>query len=88
MAKRGEIADLSAMASPGTEIATRVTPRASRSAVHADASGIRVLVTAVPEDGAANDAVRRLLADALGIAPSRLTLVRGAASRNKVFRVA
>lgn len=79
--------DLSHLAQPGTEIAVRVTPRASRNAVLADGDAIRVTVTTVPEDGKANAAVVKLLAKALGVAKSRLVLVRGATSRDKVFRV-
>jgi uncharacterized protein YggU (UPF0235/DUF167 family) len=44
-------------------------------------------VTCVPEDGKANKAVTKLLARALGVAPSRLILIRGTAGRDKVFRV-
>ena len=79
--------DLSHLAQSGTEIAVRVTPRASRNAVLVDGDAIRVSVTTVPEDGKANAAVVKLLAKALGIAKSRLVLVRGATSRDKVFRV-
>jgi uncharacterized protein YggU (UPF0235/DUF167 family) len=46
-----------------------------------------VKVRAKPQDGAANAAVAALLANALGIAPSRLDLVRGATAREKVFRI-
>jgi hypothetical protein len=49
---------------------------------------LRVRVMAAPVDGAANRAVIGLLAETLRIAPSRIELVRGATSRNKVFRVA
>jgi len=79
--------DLQHLAIPGTEIAVRVTPGAARNAVLADERGIRVSVTAVPEDGKATAAAIRLLAGTLGIAKSRIVLVRGATSRDKVFRV-
>lgn len=46
-----------------------------------------IAVTQPPEKGKANDAVRRALAGHLGIAPSRLSLVMGHASRTKVFEV-
>ena len=46
-----------------------------------------IAVTARPEHGKANDAVRRALADALGVAPSRCSLVMGTASRTKKFEV-
>ncbi len=79
--------DLSHLAQPGTEIAVRVTPRAARNAVTLDGETIRVTVTVVPEDGKANAAVIKLLAKALGVAKSRLVLVRGASSRDKLFRI-
>ena len=80
--------DLSHLFQPGARIAVRVTPRGGRDALVLDeASSIHVRVTAPPEDGRANAAVRKLLARALGIAPSRLTLVGGATSRDKLFRI-
>lgn len=79
--------DLRHLARPGAEIAVRVTPRASRNAVVLDGETIRVLVTVVPEDGKANAAVVKLLAKALGVAKTRLALLRGATSRDKVFRL-
>ncbi len=78
---------LSALATPATELAVRVTPRASRNDVKFEHGVLRVYVTVVPEDGKANREVTKLLARALGIAKSRLTLVRGHTSRDKVFRV-
>lgn len=79
--------DLSHLSAPGTEIAVRVTPKASRNAIVAEDGAIRVYVTCVPEDGKANAEVQKLLAKALGVARSRLVLVRGATARDKVFRV-
>ncbi len=79
--------DLSHLAQPGTEIAVRVTPRAAREAIEVRDGTIHVRVTVVPEDGKANEAVRGVLSRALGIAKSRLTLVRGQTARNKLYRV-
>lgn len=79
--------DLSHLSAPGTEIAVRVTPKASRNTIVAEDGAIRVYVTCVPEDGKANAEVQKLLAKALGVAKSRLVLVRGATARDKVFRV-
>ncbi|WP_375692091.1 DUF167 domain-containing protein [Pseudooceanicola sp. LIPI14-2-Ac024] len=81
------IPDLSALAREGAEIAVRVTPKASRNDIRCAEGAIHVRVTAVPEDGKANAAVQRLLAKALGVAKSRLTLVRGQTARDKVFRL-
>ncbi|WCR11718.1 DUF167 domain-containing protein [Paracoccus stylophorae] len=80
--------DLTHLARGGARIALRVTPRARRNAIQLDADGtIRVHVTAPPEDGKANAAVAALLAKAMGVARTRLVLVRGATSRDKVFRL-
>jgi uncharacterized protein len=46
-----------------------------------------VRVTAPPVDGRANDALRRLIARRAGVAPSRVTLVRGEKSRDKTLSV-
>jgi uncharacterized protein YggU (UPF0235/DUF167 family) len=48
---------------------------------------VRVWTTAAPTDGQANEAVRRLLAKRLGLAPSCLSLVRGATARDKTFEI-
>ncbi len=82
--KKGDLAHL---AVPGTLLRLRVTPKASANRIVESEEGLRVHVTAVPADGAANAAVQKLLSKALGIAPTRLTLVQGAASRDKVFRI-
>lgn len=80
--------DLSGLAVPGTSFAVRVTPRARRNEITRDAADmLRIAVTAPPVDGAATDAARRLLAEALGVAPSRLTLTQGATARDKRFRL-
>ena len=79
--------DLSSLAQPGAMLAVRVTPRASRDRVVLEEGQIRIHVTCVPEDGKANKAVTALLAKALGVAKSRLTLLRGATSRDKLFRL-
>ncbi|HEY0274807.1 MAG TPA: DUF167 domain-containing protein [Paenirhodobacter sp.] len=79
--------DLKHLAVAGTEIALRVTPKASRNAIVAADDGLRAYVTVIPEDGKANAEVIRLLAKALGVAKSRLVLVRGQTARDKVFRL-
>lgn len=75
------------MAVTGAEFALRVTPRARREEITRVAGVLRAAVFAPPEDGKANAAVQALLAHALGVARSRLVLVRGASARDKVFRL-
>lgn len=82
--KRGSLAQL---ATPGAEFAVRVTPNASRSTLTIDDGALRAAVTVPPEDGLANAAVQVLLAQALGVAKTRLKLIRGAKSRDKVFQL-
>jgi uncharacterized protein YggU (UPF0235/DUF167 family) len=78
----------------GLEVRVRVKPRGGRDAlggVEALSDGRKVLkvrVRAAPEDGAANDAVRRTLARALGLPPSTVHLASGATARVKIFRIA
>lgn len=79
--------DLAHLADPGTEISVRVTPKASRNRVVVEEGQVRVYVTTVPEGGKANAAVVKLLAKAVGVPKSRLELIRGQTSRDKVFRV-
>ncbi len=81
------MSELSHLATPGTEIAVRVTPKASRNAITREEGEIRVYVTTVPEGGKANAAVVKLLAKAVGVPKSRLELVRGQSGRDKLFRV-
>ena len=80
--------DLTKLVKPGAEIAVRVTPKASRNRILEEAGVIRIYVTVVPEGGKANAAVAKLLAKALGVAKSRLHLIRGQSARDKLFRIA
>jgi uncharacterized protein (TIGR00251 family) len=69
-------------------IAVRVQPRARRDELAGERAGtLLVRVTAPPVEGRANDAVRKLLAKQLGIAAGRVSVVRGASSRDKMVEV-
>lgn len=68
-------------------IAVRVTPGARAESLTIEDGKLLAKVRAKPKDGEANEAVRRLLASALGTATSRLHLLRGATSREKLWRV-
>jgi len=66
----------------------RLTPRGGKDATEGwQGDVLKVRVSAAPVDGKANDAVLRLLAKALGMPPSRLTIVAGASGRTKVIEV-
>jgi uncharacterized protein len=69
-------------------IKVRVQPKASRNQIlgYQD-DRLRMRVTAPPEGGRANEAVITLLAEALSIAKSRVKIVRGHTSREKLVVV-
>jgi uncharacterized protein (TIGR00251 family) len=74
---------------PAALLTVEVRPRAGRDEVAAASDGtLRVRVAAPPAEGAANEAVRAVLAGALGCPRSAVTIVRGARGRTKVVRVA
>lgn len=66
----------------------RVTPGASRDEVKIDDGTVPLRVSAPPADGAANEAVLRLLAAALDRPRRDLTLLRGATARIKLVGIA
>jgi uncharacterized protein len=69
-------------------VRVRLQPRASRDEIAGAREGaLLVRLTAPPVEGRANQALCRLLARRLRVAPSRVAVVRGAKSRDKVVRV-
>jgi uncharacterized protein len=72
----------------GVQLAVRVMPRAPQNAIDGVRNGRLVLrVTAAPVDGAANEGVCRLLADALSVPRRDVTVLAGQTSRNKTVRI-
>jgi uncharacterized protein (TIGR00251 family) len=70
-------------------IRVRVHPRARNDAVQGFRSdgSLKLAVTEPPEDGRANRAVTRLLADLLAVPAASVTVVGGAGSRSKLVRI-
>jgi uncharacterized protein YggU (UPF0235/DUF167 family) len=68
-------------------LAVRVTPGARMEALEIAGGRLLAKVRAKPEDGEANAAVQDLLARALGVAATRVQMLRGATSREKQFRI-
>lgn len=68
-------------------LALRVTPGARVETIEIADGRLQVKVRAKPEDGKANVAVIALVAQALGLATSRISLLRGATSREKLLRI-
>jgi uncharacterized protein len=70
------------------DLTVRLQPRARRDEVVGERNGAIVIrVSAPPVDGRANAALCRLIAKVAGVAPSRVQVVRGHTSRDKVVRV-
>jgi uncharacterized protein YggU (UPF0235/DUF167 family) len=80
-------AAIRALADGAGRLALRVTPGARLEAVELDQGRLLIKVRARPQDGAANEAVLALLAEALGVATSRLRLLRGATGRDKLVQL-
>ena len=66
-------------------VRVRLQPRARGDEIVGERAGsLLVRVTAPPLEGRANDALCRLLAKAVGVAPGRASVVRGASARDKL----
>lgn len=83
--KKKDLPDLGYLALRGTAIPVRVTPKAARNAIVPGEGALKVTVTTAPENGKATQAVRALLAKAMGIAASHIELRSGTTSRSKIF---
>ena len=68
-------------------LAVRVTPGARAEGIEIADGRVQVKVRTKPEDGKATAAVAAMLAAALGVPPSQIALLRGATSREKLFRI-
>ena len=79
--------ELTALLDAEGRLALRATPGARAEALALEDGKLTARVRAKPQDGAANEAVRRLLAEAFGIPASRVELLRGATAREKLFRI-
>src|SRR5882672_2776578 len=78
----------------GIDLFVRLTPKASMDRLEgiemaADGrSHFKARVRAVPENGAANQALEKLIAKALGVPASSVSIVSGGTARLKTLRIA
>lgn len=78
----------------GVVLDIRVTPRSSREAIEGlerRADGrmvLKVRLCAAPVEGEANEALRRLMGKALGVAPRQVEIAAGSTGRLKRLRIA
>jgi uncharacterized protein (TIGR00251 family) len=72
----------------GCEIAVRLQPRARSNEIVGERAGtLLVRVSAPPANGLANEALCRLIAKRARVGVRRVSIVRGAGTREKVVRV-
>jgi uncharacterized protein len=76
----------------GISVSIKVQPKAKRAGIQgtmlsADGPRLRIGVNEAAEDGKANKAASAILAAAMGVAASAVTVAIGASSREKVMHV-
>ncbi|MEI8718570.1 DUF167 domain-containing protein [Mesorhizobium sp. ISC11] len=77
----------------GVELFVRLTPKAALDRLEGiettadERSHLKARVRAVPENGAANHALEKLLAKALGVPGSAVSVVAGGTARLKTVRI-
>ena len=76
------------VAEPYVTLSLRVQPRASRNAVVGwTGDTLKIRLTALPVEGAANAACLAFLADLLDLPQSHIEILQGSHSRTKVLRI-
>lgn len=71
-----------------TFLKVRVATKSSKNAIVGVRNGeLLVSVTAVPENGKANEAIIKLLSKSLKCAKSKIELISGSKSKNKLFKI-
>jgi uncharacterized protein (TIGR00251 family) len=76
------------MFAPMALIHVKVVPGASRDRVAGRyGDGVKVQVSAPPEGGKANRSVERVIAEALGVRPQQVRVVKGHTTARKVVEV-
>ncbi|MGE5444026.1 MAG: DUF167 domain-containing protein [Ignavibacteriales bacterium] len=72
----------------GVTIKVQVQPKASRDEIVGFQNGrVKVRVAAAPQDGKANERLREIMAEAVGVSKSSVQIIRGETSRLKTIRV-
>ena len=72
----------------GCRLSLHVHPGSKKNEIvgmHGDA--LKIKITAPPEDGKANEAVIRFLAEVLDLPRARISIIRGQTSRKKVVEI-
>ena len=68
-------------------ITVRLQPKSSQNRLEQDGETYKAWVSAPPVDGAANEALIKLVAKHFAVAPSKVEIVKGHTSRSKTIKV-
>lgn len=68
-------------------INVRVIPKAKKNDVVKTDSGLKVYLTAPPQEGKANKALLEILAERLHLRKSDLSIIKGKKSKDKIIRI-
>lgn len=72
----------------GIQFSAAIQPRASKNEISGVLNGaLKLRLTSPPVEGAANRACIKFLAKSLGISSSRVDIVSGLTSKNKIIRI-
>lgn len=72
----------------GIQFSAAIQPRASKNEISGVMNGaLKIRLTSPPVEGAANRALIKFLAKALGVSGSRVEIVGGLTGKNKVIRI-
>jgi len=72
----------------GIQFSAAIQPRASKNEISGVLDGaLKIRLTSPPVEGAANKACIKFLAKQLGVSPSRVDIIGGLTSKNKIIRV-
>lgn len=69
------------------QIKIRVLPRSSKNQIIKQPDGFKIKLKAPPVDGEANKELIKFLSKEWGVAKSRIEIVKGKTSRNKVVKI-
>jgi len=69
-------------------LSLRIQPHASKNEIITmENGGLKIRLTAPPVDNAANEALIRILSDTLAVSKSRIEIISGHTSRDKIVRI-
>jgi uncharacterized protein len=70
-----------------TDLEVMVSPRSGRNRYEVVENGLKCWLTAAPVDNQANTMLVEYLSDTLGLAKSKLAVVKGQTSKRKIVRI-